>query len=190
MKKIILASLFSFAVSFVHAASLQWGGAIAVPGDKDGCITEGSLAVLLWSDSAFVSAAKTITSMEVGATSDNGGRVVSAHTINAIESEAGVLTAQWNAGDGDVNGNYAILIADIADPSNASYYDMGSIEGTKSDSALQFKVLNGEWESDEFLNMNGYTVSIGGTPGPVPEPTSGVLLILGLAGIALKRKCT
>ena len=39
------------------------------------------------------------------------------------------------------------------------------------------------------MSMSGQTpTSFGSTPAPIPEPTSGLMMLIGLAGLALKRK--
>lgn len=177
-------------VSSVHAASLQWGGAVAEPGNPSGVISDSSVAVLLWSETAFSGTAKTIQALEMNARADNGGSVIGVHSITGAEPVNGVFTAQWDAGDGaNVDGYYAILVADAGDLTKASYYDMGSVSGTDEKTAGYPLLLNPGFDlSGDFLNMNGYTVAVGGTPEPVPEPTTGILLVLGIAGLALKRK--
>jgi len=39
--------------------------------------------------------------------------------------------------------------------------------------------------SDGWQGAGWYSVA---TPSPIPEPTSGLLMLLGVAGLALKRK--
>lgn len=188
MKTLVTCSALLCTTTVVHAASLQWGGAVAVPGDKTGSITPDSISVLLWSADAFVGDAKAISGLTIGSTSDNGGSVVSTWSITEIQSNNGSFVGQWDNIGNNVDGYYAILVADAKDPTKASYQDMGSISGTKATDSLVPLKFNPDWDTDDFLNMNGYTVVVGGTPEPVPEPTTGILLVLGIAGLALKRK--
>lgn len=80
-----------------------------------------------------------------------------------------------------------ILVNNNEDP--AKYFDGGSVtltgRGSTDDAiktgfgtATQAAVTAGPWND------------IGGGPGPepTPEPTSGLLMLVGLAGLALKRK--
>jgi len=49
-------------------------------------------------------------------------------------------------------------------------------------------VTTGDWAGDGTSD-SGWVLSAGPAPAPIPEPTSALLMLLGVAGLALKRKC-
>lgn len=185
MKKLMIAA---FAVAFAavaQAASVNWGGAIATPEDADAPLAAGQVAVLLFSESAFLGEAMSIADLNVGTIADNGGKIVSTWTLTeANVSEDYAFGASWNRGsDKDVNGFYAILIGN-EEGKLASYMDMGEVSGTIPTSSATYVMLNADWSTGDYLTQGGYSVSVGA----IPEPTSGLLLLIGMAGLALKRK--
>lgn len=182
MKKLIIAA---FAVAFAavsQAATVQWGGAIATPEDDMGVIGEGATAYLLFSSTAFTGDATTLSAAAIGGTTDNGGSIIATHAITATQAENGSFTAEFFK-SGSVDGYYAVLVNDPNASDKLSYYYVGNLNGTSDLSSLADTDvrLNADWNSGEYLNQGGYTVA-------VPEPTSGLLLLLGMAGLALKRK--
>ena len=64
----------------------------------------------------------------------------------------------------------------------ASYYDAGNISGTTGASSPTDITVNFNWSGSEYLTSGGYTTAV------APEPTSGLLILLGMAGLALRRK--
>lgn len=177
MKKItIMLATAAIAVG-VQAATVNWGGAIDGP-------AAGDTTMLLWLESAFSGAATKLSGTSVGATADNGGSVVSTYTLTANDVDSAWEFGASYGTSGSVDGYYAILIANTAGTA-ASYMDMGSISGTTAMSAPTALSFNSGWASmSDSLTMNGYNVTVGA----VPEPTSGLLILLGMAGLALKRK--
>ena len=177
MKKLVIALVAATIAVATQAATVNWGGAIDGP-------AVGDVAMLLWSDSAFSGAATSIDGTAVGATANNGGSVVSTYTLTASDIDPKYEFASTYNTSGSVDGYYAILISNAAGTS-ASYMDMGQISGTTAMSAPTSLQFNSGWTSDsDSLTMGGYTVAVSA----VPEPTSGLLLLLGMAGLALKRK--
>lgn len=180
MKKLIIAVCATACAAVVQAASVNWGGAIAAPDGS--ALSSGQKALLLYSETAFTGDATSLSGTAIGATANNGGSVV--HSWTLTDANVGTdyeFVASWTR-DGDVNGYYAILIVN-EDGTKASYMYMGDISGTTAISAPSELLFNAGWlesETDQ-LTQNGYTVN-------VPEPTSGLLLLLGVAGLALKRK--
>lgn len=77
-----------------------------------------------------------------------------------------VLTAEYKTADGTYTFSQTLANVDIA-----------NVADNVMDVSKTFAMNNGSWD---------YTAK--GGPGPVPEPTSGLLLILGMAGLALRRK--
>lgn len=184
MKKIMIAAAIVCAAALSHGASVVWGGAVATP-DGTGYLTTGTQAALLYSDSAFTGAATTLTGWAVGKTADNGGTLVQLYTLTDYDANTASAFSATYTIDGSVDGYYAILVQNDAG-TQATYYDIGSITGTTGASSPTDKLVNYNWDpAGEYLTSGGYTVS---TTAPVPEPTSGLLMVLGMAGLALRRR--
>ena len=180
MKKLMIALAAVAVAAVAQAASVNWGGAIA-HGDADTEMSAGSTAWLLWSGEAFSGVASTL-DITAG-TADNGGSIVATYDMTGSDVANYVFKATYNNIGSDVNGYYAILVADGSDLTKASYMDMGQITGTTATSPQQSLLFNVDWDDDSaYLSQGGYNTAV------VPEPTSGLLFLLGMAGLALKRK--
>ena len=111
----------------------------------------------------------------------------------------GTLLNVYNEKAGDTGSSRAYAMADDNTSTDAAY------AGTFDDSVTSFLVElwdNGGtrvgWQSYSASTLanniwkDGEPAASGGTPltvtGVVPEPTSGLLLLLGMAGLALRRK--
>ena len=183
MKKLMIAAAIVCAAAMSQAASVLWGGAIADPsyyGVDDPAYAQKlpSTAYLLWAESDL--GASTSFDLDTGL-SDTGFKQVDQYSITASDAQSNwVFGKEYvNAGK-DVNGYYQVLVTnDKGDL--ASIYSF-SVSGTGPTSHPVDKKLNQSWSTGAFLEQNGYTVSV------VPEPTSGLLLLLGVAGLALKRR--
>ena len=182
MKKLMIVAAIVCAAAMSQAASVAWGGAIADPsyGSTGNPQALPSTAYLVWASTDLGTSATF--NPETGLT-DTGFAQVDQYTIT--ESDA---TSAWafgkeyvNAGK-DVNGYYQVLVTN-ADGDMASIYEF-SVSGTSATSQPVDKKLNAGWDGDDFLQMGGYTVQVSA----VPEPTSGLLLLLGVAGLALRRR--
>lgn len=179
MKKLIIAAAVVCAAAITQAASVYWGGAIGTPDGSD-TLPAGTQAALLFSDSTFSGAATKLDNWAVGGAADNGGSVVGLYTMDANDSANWAFSATYSK-DGSVDGYYAVLVMNAAGDM-ASYYDAGNISGTTGASSPTDLTVNMDWSGSEYLTSGGYTTSV------APEPTSGLLLLLGMAGLALKRK--
>ena len=182
MKKIIIALASAAFMTTVQAATVNWGGAIAY-GDADTEMNAGSKAWLLWSSTAFTGAATQLDTST--GTANNGGSIVSTYSITASDIANYAFTSNYTVDGAGVDGFYAILVADGSDLTKASYMDMGSISGTTATSPTSTLLYNVEWDdASAYLSSGGFNTTVGA----VPEPTSGLLILLGMAGLALKRK--
>lgn len=185
MKKFMVAA---FAVAFAavaQAATINWGSAFATADGGD-TLSAGSQAVLIYSATAFTGAATTLDAMAIGGVTDNGGTVVDAYSLNADDLDMWSFDKSYNVAAANANGYYAILMTDGVDPTKASYYDLGQVSGVDEKSGIQWIGVNAGWgdESGDWATSGGFNVAVGN----IPEPTSGLLLLIGMAGLALKRK--
>ena len=186
MKKLIIAA---FAVAFAaatQAASVNWGSAVASPDDLSGNTpaSEGMVAYLIYSSSALDSIATSLSGTGIGATANNGATVVSTYTLTAANvNDAWTFQSEYIVGN--VNGYYQMLVVDEANNKFAAVDQTFNVIGV-SDTTPPGEVLyNMDFGLgfDEFAGETGWTGIVA-----VPKPTSGLLMLVGLAGLALRRR--
>ena len=179
MKKLIIMAVAAAVAAVSQAASVAWGGAISQP---DGMteVAENTMAYLVFSSSAISGASSFDGTSLKNGTGDAIASTVSTYTITAADAAGWEFMATHAKAGSDVNGFYAVLISDMNTEPKYSIYNLAEITGTTPTSATTNRTL--AWDTG-YLTSGGYTVT-----GAVPEPTSGLLLLLGVAGLALKRK--
>ena len=181
MKKTLIALGAVAIATAVNAATVSWGGTFSTP-DLTDTLPAGTQFALLYSTSAFSGAATSVEGFTVGSKADNGGSIVSTYAIDAGESGNWEFSTAWDNTGKDVNGYYAIMTLNDAGD-KAAYMYLGDISGTTATSPQQNMLYNEGWaDLTASLTTGGYTTAV------APEPTSGLLILLGMAGLALKRK--
>ena len=181
MKKTLIALSAVAIAAVVNAASVQWGGTFSTP-DVGDTLPAGTQFALLYSTSAFSGAATSVEGFTVGSKADNGGSIVSTYAVDAGESANWEFSTTWDNTGKDVNGYYAIMTLNDAGD-KAAYMYLGDISGTTATSPTSNMLYNEGWASDTMsLTTGGFNTAV------APEPTSGLLLILGMAGLALRRR--
>ena len=181
MKKLLIALSAVAIATVVNAASLQWGGTFSTP-DLSDTLPAGTKFALLYSASEFTGAATSVDGFTVGATANNGGTIISTTTATATQSSNWEFSTIFDNPGKDVNGYYAILtLNDTGD--KAAYMYLGDVSGTTAISSTTYLIYNSGWADDtKSITTGGYSTAV------APEPTSGLLLILGMAGLALRRR--
>ena len=181
MKKLMMTLGAVALAATVKAATVAWGGTFSTP-DLSSTLPAGTQFALLWSSTTFTGAATTLSGFAVGSTADNGGTIVNVYSITSSQSDGWEFSTAWDNLGKDVNGYYAILTLN-EDGTKAAYMDMGDISGTTATSPTSNLKYNEVWGTSDYMSLTtgGYTVN-------VPEPTSGLLMLLGMAGLALRRK--
>ncbi len=193
MKKIMLALSIALTAGVMQAASLNWVVAgVTLP---ETTTPANGVAVYMFLTAAggntlsFVPTASLTTVSEVesaitGGTFTGAGAYVSS-TLNSSGATTAATGVSTSFGAGDSLTAFAVIF-DNADVSLATSYMIaqsatGDTELSQSwTSSTGAKVLN--WGNQ---TTNGTTWT---SMAAVPEPTSGLLMLLGMAGLALRRR--
>ena len=179
MKKLMIMAVAVGIAAVSQAASILWGGAISQP---DGAteLAANTMAYLVYSSSAITGAASFDgTDLKNGA-GDTVASMVSTHTITGAEAGEWMFSETYAKAGSGVDGFYAVLVSDMNSSPKYSIYTLDEVSGTTPTSQTTLRTI--DWDTG-YLTSGGYTVT-----GAVPEPTSGLLILLGMAGLALKRK--
>lgn len=202
MKKLIIATAILCVAGFANAGAVNWGsGAIQTPGEggqlSGSRLTSGSGYTL--SMYAWESLTASALSYEAGSlyswfssgassTSDPFGGSLSA-IAGSVNMGASATTATaygkelTTAADVSVYGAVLFVLTDSATGEDMWYMEnSGSILSKNGSTKATLANLS--------LNVGGGTSTTATTWSPVPEPTSGLLMLLGMAGLALRRKRT
>ena len=193
MKKLMIV-LAALAVGVVaNAATLAWGGYVANENDGDSTAQEGTVFNLIFLGSNDFSgdiAGLTYdtstgllgTGTGSGFTAKAGQELVKSHTLDATEAAAWAFTDTFERADsaGGVNGNYLMVMFDATTPEYfwAGQYNVSGI----SDLTTAGSIVDETWAIG-YGTINSVTTSA-----TIPEPTSGLLLLVGGAMLALRRR--
>ena len=182
MKKIMIAFAAGMLAVCANAASYQW----YVDGITDPTTGAAATGLRGWCFAATTSKSgvKTIAIDDAIALINQGATGITelkTYMLKGGKTSSGVLSPAtaydggW--GTGDTLTTYAIVF-DIGDatPTTASKYIVSSTETITFANATTARTSTG-------LSMSGSTWTA-----VAPEPTSGLLMLLGVAGLALKRK--
>lgn len=165
MKKLIIATIAIVASIMANAASVDW----RVTGDN---ATKGYMVYVLTSVAESYDSVTDIAKASVGSgTIATVGR--STYAGGTAAGDAVTKTATYY---------YAIVSGE--DATSFNYVEASGMAAKVYDPAAQ------ESSSGAFSTISAANILAGaqGTIGSVPEPTSGLLLLLGMAGLALRRK--
>ena len=170
MKKMIVLAVVALAAAFSQAASLDWKyGATADDVGKTVYVLAGTTAVTEWDSVGALSAA----ALGSGTVAKSGR----AYATNGTVADASITKTSADI-------YYVVVSADgstfdVTSVANmaASVYDPNNQESTPG--------ANTSLSSASITSSGN---SFGGGGGDVPEPTSGLLLVLGGAMLALRRK--
>jgi len=184
MKKLMIIAAVAFAAVVSHAATVTWtltnvydlsGANKAGETYNAYLMTTAANALDSWSSmdsTAFTSALEKgykMTWTEAGKYSNS-----TATDISVINAASGL-----NLKGGDAYSFYAIVV----DPTGENYY-ISPVKDVTISSGTDNSLIG--FASQKNYTMTGGTSYAGYTA--VPEPTSGLLMLVGLAGLALRRK--
>ena len=184
MKKLMIA-ISAVVLGFAaNAAALSWStwGYTGDDPDAEGALLDGSMAYLVMvSDTSNFKVNDDL--------SVTGGSI-----IDSAGFEEGVAAGLWNAPDGALSGGSKYYFAVIAttDGSGSSVpttglYGVDSNGGNATGSGFYEVTWNADTGASLACDWDNYG-GVAANTAVAPEPTSGLLLLLGMAGLVLKRK--
>lgn len=194
MKKLMFAAALAAISLGVQAAKVDWAIDAKAIKAEDGSNLSGETAYLLMFESAAAASA-------YQSNLADGTVKIADATAAAIDSATSTYTTSKSAGKIDSRTKdvsdknpgdkayFAILVANgdmfvMGDPQQAQFYEPGDANfGDKS--GITFSGAMFAASGATGWNQNG---TGGGGSGGVPEPTSGLLLLVGGAMLALRRK--
>ncbi len=183
MKKIVLCCAIALSCLGINAMTVNWGGSTEAAGHPDGWINQGATYYLVFLGADY---SGSYTATEVDKTTgltNLGGTVMDSHVVTEDE---------YN------NGQYSATLADSQSQSAANgYWQVVVIDGDVADA--QVWQISGQTDMSSGAPVDIASNSLGGsalgdtmtvpiTEGGIPEPTSGLLLLIGGSLLALRRK--
>lgn len=174
MKKLIAIASIMLGIA-ANAATVDWE-AYDIMAQDSGNAAEGYL--VYWFDNASFSLA----SAQAAIASDNLAFLSNGHLADDLTDDTGYTWGQGIDGFGNgqtVEGYLVVLNASTSAEATLAY--VSGIETATTGAAGQTGVFY-------FENLGDTAQASSWTAVNVPEPTSGLLLLLGVAGLALKRK--
>ena len=193
MKKLMISAAIVCAAAFAQAASFTWGttaGAMAPAIDlanmKAGTYGNGTTTL---KDMTAITWAYEMTLTKGKATDTLSGNLAykgAAGLIN-VKSLSSTLMEKPAEGQPDVDVGYSIVISGTYNDGKYDYtITSDAITGTKTLSSLANLDIQSGIPSSWTVTGGG--PGPGPDPTPTPEPTSGLLLLLGVAGLSLRRR--
>ena len=175
MKKLIIAAAIACVAAISQAATVNWG----VSGVKN---AEGNAPTAGWAVMAFYT--------EVGAGSAAIESAIQAGTAGSLAFDTQSLTVSMKKGK---YGPADVAVAGITDTSkNYDFYFVvfNDADATKATEYAMVSAPNKEYSglAGKFTATGDFSTSPAWQPTAVPEPTSGLLMLLGVAGLALRRR--
>lgn len=184
MKKIMIAVAAIAVAAMTQAASFNWKATGSTTKgyfyDATGAKITSSMTSYLF-DSAVLSQADLLTSLR------SGGSISSLESVTQSTIASSKMAAK--AFDyGTVGNDYGFYMV-VIDGDNALVSDLISASAQAADTSDVSFANPGTWSKNAFSGADTSFSSAGWySTSSVPEPTSGLLLLLGMAGLALKRK--
>ena len=179
MKKLIIAVAIVSAAAFAQAADFNWGIAGLVNTTDTGFLADGCIGRVF--STADIARDTLMSELAVG----NFDNWTKGYQENAVSGGEGTIPGlpTWASKEAGTYNWYAVVLDASTTVEAKNFYASEAVpytlvDGKGSETSInfgdQFDIMYG---NDKWTAVNN-----------VPEPTSGLLLLLGVAGLALRRR--
>ncbi len=177
MKKLIIMLVGAIATCVASAAAVEWE-AYDIMNKADGVAANN--CIVYWFDASKYELANATADLNKGDTSFVGTYGIAADELT--DSTGFTYGTDISGYDNSQTVNAYLVIFDAATVDSASYaYITGTEQATTG--------ASGQTATIYFESLSGTATASNWIATAAPEPTSGLLLLLGMAGLALRRKC-
>ena len=172
MKKLMIAAAIVCAAALTQAAVVNWGASKIQAASGDPAMVKDNLVMLFYTEAG------------VGSTAIENA--IKAGKAGNIDAETKGMSAL--SGKGSVTAHD--LTIDALDTSKAYDFYVVAFNGKTEAAATKYALmssLNNEYSTmkEKFVVMSDFSSASWQS---IPEPTSGLLLLIGVAGLALRRR--
>lgn len=185
MKKLMIMAAVTIMAVAAQAASITWGARnIYIPVAADASVSQAGIVAS--SGTKFAAGALTVSLYWVGTAGD-------VHIGDFATTAEGKIDAQV-IGDGTTSSLYLAMVADQGETWKPEYHVTATYETADGVYAYDGSVVSttavGDLASKAVAATANFSTagSWNYTAKAIPEPTSGILMLIGLAGLALRRK--
>ena len=183
MKKVLMAVAIVCAAAFAQASTIKWKCANGIADGTEEGATSATMVYLI--NAATLSQTDIYDAVLGGATLDEA---VAGKYLSSATPRDGVVAQK--SFDSTLSGSTSLYMVCFDGDMNALYFSeqMKKTVADVGDTLFGFSA-NSSIEA-AMADMSTFDTSVGGwvSTAAVPEPTSGLLMLLGMAGLALRRR--
>jgi len=174
MKKLIIAAAIVCVAAISQAATVNW----AISNVKN---SSGAAPTAGWAVMAFYT--------EVGAGSTSIESAIASKTAGTLAFETTTLASSFGSGKVNAHDANATAITDTSKSYDFYFVVFNDADATKATEYAMVSAPNKSYSGmDAKFKTSGDFSGATWQTASVPEPTSGLLMLLGVAGLALRRR--